>query len=364
MSFVTPFFGSLKEEATVFPCSAAGPLSRANKPHERNQKRVKEDPLYRHWVNIDRVLVLLLDGAHANFCFDFCEITASRSKRLLACLLYVVLDVSKLKKFFNTISITILFLVTASCQQTTSEKTVKLDELISSLILDVAQGDVLVRGHDRQGAEVSVELSCRVRVPEVVVSVESAVLAVQMIGGIGGASDCDGVFQIDLPRGADVSIRTDSGRIELSDVSGDVRLSTYHGDVHIQNTTGLLDVQVATGNVRGESLGGSHGQVYVGDGDVQLYYARVPSFIDIDIIRGNAALLVPESHYSISADTLEGEVDIKGLVDIPNSDRLLWLMVDTGNIRVASKQTSHLPGLPNPAAGAIDHWLGLPNDPN
>ena len=226
-------------------------------------------------------------------------------------------------------------LLLGGCPDKSATTTVEIEEAVQNLTVDVAVGDVVIRGKESGGTVITSDFVCRITPPAVNIHTEADQVTVEMPDGIGGASDCEGFFQIEIPRDASVAVRTGRGHLEISDVSGDVRLATYDGDVRLENLAGSLDVQVAVGRVRGEGIAGSVGRVYSGYGDVELSYGTTPAFVDVDIIHGDVALRVPENAYEISADTLEGNVDITGLKSHKGAERMLWLMVDTGNIRIA-----------------------------
>lgn len=223
----------------------------------------------------------------------------------------------------------------SGCADTAYSTSYEFSSPIERVVVDVAIGDVVVKATDGDESRVDIDVECRVAVPDVDVTLEGRVLSVKMFGGMGGASDCRGHFEIEIPVSAAVFVTTESGDVAASGVSGEVRLTSFKGNISLDTLSGPMEVQAASGTVIGSGLRGSVGRFYVGNGDVDLVYETTPSSVDVDMILGDAKLTVPQNVYNISADTLEGIVDIKGLTSAPEATRLLWLAIDTGDIRIA-----------------------------
>ena len=134
-------------------------------------------------------------------------------------------------------------------------------------------------------------------------------------------------YEIEVPRGATVAVRSASGEIRLSavegavelqsvsgdlfvtDVRGPLRLRTVSGDAAVDRCAGVLDANSVSGDLSFHSCAWPSGQVRTISGDVQgevRLDAKDPIFFNT--VSGDIELATP-SPFELHFDTTSGDLD-------------------------------------------------------
>jgi hypothetical protein len=129
--------------------------------------------------------------------------------------------------------------------------------------LCLSTGDVVVRGWDRGEVRARAEEAGNLRLltPNVRPSPRVEVLVSEDKDSEPGSGDCGSTSMIELmvPRGATVSIQTQNGRVEVSDVA-EARIKALSGDVEVRRISQAIEVSCLSGDV---SVSDSSGPVRV-----------------------------------------------------------------------------------------------------
>jgi DUF4097 and DUF4098 domain-containing protein YvlB len=116
-----------------------------------------------------------------------------------------------------------------------------------------------------------------------------------------GATSVDGVQ-------GSVSVRTQSGAIELNRLGGKTEVTTGSGAVRVDTIAGGLTVKTASSAISAEAIGGTV-HVRTGSGAVDLGLARGG---DVDVETASSAIRVRGAKGSLSAVTQSGRITIEG----------------------------------------------------
>jgi hypothetical protein len=129
--------------------------------------------------------------------------------------------------------------------------------------LCLSTGDVVVRGWDRGEVRARAEEAGNLRLltPNVRPAPRVEVLVTEDKESEPGSGDCGSTSMIELmvPRGATVSIQTQNGRVEVSDVA-EARIKALSGDVEVRRVAQAVEVSCLSGDV---SVSDSSGPVRV-----------------------------------------------------------------------------------------------------
>ena len=118
--------------------------------------------------------------------------------------------------------------------------------------LCLSQGDVIVRGWDKKEVHARAEGAGNVRLltPNVQPAPRVEVLVADDEENEPDSGDCGSAEQVELmvPRGATVNVRTQSGHVDVSDVS-DARVEALSGDVDVRRIARAVQVSCLSGDV-------------------------------------------------------------------------------------------------------------------
>jgi hypothetical protein len=137
---------------------------------------------------------------------------------------------------------------------------------------------------------------------------------------------CHVDFEVTVPRGTkvtghntsgDLSIagvsgvdaKSESGRVELTNVTGDVKLHLTSGHVAIDGLAGKLDFDATSGDLRAEHLkGGAPVNAKTVSGDLHVSVDE-PADVDARGTSGDVEVEAPAGDYQIHTGTRNGDVD-------------------------------------------------------
>jgi len=191
----------------------------------------------------------------------------------------------------------------------------------SSLAVDVDAGDVTVRSEDRddvavdvvkQSSSVGVDLSkfeFRVERPDDRVRLRGAWTG---DGGLSGGPSMD--LDVRVPAALDVSTaRTETGDVDVADVTGDVLARSSTGDVTVRSVAGAVRAETNTGDVVVEDVEAFAG-ASASTGDVDVEVPAVDGDTQVETSTGDVtAAIGSDVDALVRAETSTGDVDVSAL---------------------------------------------------
>ena len=171
--------------------------------------------------------------------------------------------------------------------------------------LSLIAGRVTVRGWDRAEARVRAESEGGT------VRLEHAGSRVALSEERRGRRGDDTRYDLTLPHGTRLVVRTTSGDVESVDVRGEVEIRTTSGDVRIdgasgrtlfESVSGDVEARGLTGPVRGQSVSGS------------VTLDRVAGDVEVETVSGEIAVNQARASF-VRLETTSGDVDFAGPLD-------------------------------------------------
>jgi hypothetical protein len=192
------------------------------------------------------------------------------------------------------------------------DETVTIREQVDLIVIDVAAGDVSVRGNAGD---------------------------VKLTGNFGGAGQ-------DPPRhtlsGGVLTVLSDCGLCggELSiDAPPETELSITvgAGDLVVDGMVARLDAAVAGGSARVRGHGAGPVILDAEIGDVNLAFRDPPDRVDVNVATGFVEIDVPPGGYALELRAPAGSVSIQGIEDDPSSEHQIVARTGAGSISVRGR---------------------------
>jgi DUF4097 and DUF4098 domain-containing protein YvlB len=186
--------------------------------------------------------------------------------------------------------------------------------------LDVTSnhGNIVVRGTDAKTTHVKETVRYRSAKPKVTSDFSAGTLTLEG-GGCGSVlavnSTCSVDYEIDVPRGAKVTLRASAG------------------DVTLHATTAAADLHSEAGNITADGSSSRTLTAKTDAGDVDLAFTAPPSSVDATSSAGNVTVRVPKSTYAVKAGTDLGSHKVK-VTESGSSPHRLHLHSDLGDVSV------------------------------
>ena len=146
-------------------------------------------------------------------------------------------------------------------------------------------------------------------------------------------SPCETSWEVTVPEGLVLDLRTGTGDQVLTGAFGAVSARAGTGDVRWEGAGTSLDVQTGTGELE---LDGAVARVRArtGTGDVRARFARAPDDVQVTTGTGDATVLLPgDARYDASATSGLGELHVEVPVDT-SSPRRVAVRTSTGDAAV------------------------------
>ena len=151
-------------------------------------------------------------------------------------------------------------------------------------------------------------------------------VGLNMVFDIGRRSSFD--LEVEVPRGAAVSIESASAELQLADLTNKLRIRTASGDLALDRIAGTLELDAVSGDARIEAAGGLDLRARTISGDVSVRAPRLGK-AEIGTTSGDVrvdALLAGDGPYGI--ETVSGDVTIVGRMGLRIEARTV-----TGDLR-------------------------------
>ena len=118
-------------------------------------------------------------------------------------------------------------------------------------------------------------------------------------------------YEVAVPVGTRLLLRTTSGDIRARGVRGEVEAHTTSGDVEVQGGATRVTLESVSGDIHGEQLDGSV-RVTATSGDVTL--ERVTGDVEVETVSGEISITDARSKW-VRTETTSGDVDYRGAID-------------------------------------------------
>ena len=171
--------------------------------------------------------------------------------------------------------------------------------------LTLAAGRVTVRGWDRPQARVRAESEGGT------VRLEHGSSRLALREEQRGRRGDDTRYDLTVPYGTRLVVRTTSGDVSSVDVRGEVEIRTTSGDVRIEGASGRTIVESVSGEIEARDLAGPvRGQSVSGDVTLD----RVAGDVEVETVSGEIAVNQARAS-SVRLETTSGDLDFTGPLD-------------------------------------------------
>ncbi|TPV95697.1 MAG: hypothetical protein B7733_08740 [Myxococcales bacterium FL481] len=224
-------------------------------------------------------------------------------------------------------------LLMAGCSQGSDIENRTFDAEVRRVVVDVAVGDINVRGSQRVGAallgemysDTAMSLGIDAKLVDDTLHVSANCPA--------GSGECWAGLRLDVPQHAEVSIAAGHGDVDVTDLLGDLHVSTGAGSVVLLGVGGTVRVEADGGDVMGANLLRGDTWATSESGDISLAFAEPPLVAGLGSVHGTVSLTVPRSQYDLFVDSVEGELDI-GVHHCRAADQQLFARSVYGDVLV------------------------------
>lgn len=206
---------------------------------------------------------------------------------------------------------------------------------ISRLFVDSDTGSVTIVGTDADDITIEAEVSEGLRSTGFRHEVVDSTLELHGSCPTFGSMWCRVTYRIETPRGVDVEVSSDNGRVEISNIDGDVRINADNGSAELADLSGAVAVDGDNGSVVGSGLSSAVADVETDNGRIELSFSAPPDRVNANGDNGSIEVVLPavDSGYDVEADTPNGGETIN-VLDNPESPHAVRLQTDNGSITV------------------------------
>ncbi len=146
-------------------------------------------------------------------------------------------------------------------------------------------------------------------------------------------SACTVDYQVAVPEGMAVQLRSDTGDVLASNIDGALEASSGTGNVEVRGVEGPLRLRASTGDVSAEGVRSDNVDAHSSTGDVVLSFADAPDNVSAITDTGDVRLWLPVGPYRVDTDTDTGDVTTDVDVD-SSSRRTVVARTDTGDVEL------------------------------
>jgi DUF4097 and DUF4098 domain-containing protein YvlB len=132
-----------------------------------------------------------------------------------------------------------------------------------------------------------------------------------------------------------VDADSESGRVELENVTGDVKLHLTSGHASVDGLTGKLDFDATSGDLSAEHLKGGPVNAKTVSGDLNVSLDE-PADVDARGTSGDVHVEAPAGDYQIRTDTRNGDVDNE-LTDNTTAAHKISATTVSGDVDLSSR---------------------------
>ncbi|MFL5575980.1 MAG: DUF4097 family beta strand repeat-containing protein [Gemmatimonadaceae bacterium] len=164
-----------------------------------------------------------------------------------------------------------------------------------------ARSQVRVQARAEEGGEIRFESS----------SSRLSLDVVRQGGRQGGRHGGEAHYELSVPEGTRVLMRSQSGDLAVRAVKGEVEARTISGDVSVEDAARRIEIESVSGDVRAARLAGDV-RAHSVSGEVEL--ADVDGDVDVEAVSGDISVRGARAKVT-RAETVSGDVTYTGTVD-------------------------------------------------
>ncbi|WP_436989976.1 DUF4097 family beta strand repeat-containing protein [Streptomyces sp. enrichment culture] len=207
----------------------------------------------------------------------------------------------------------------------------------ASLTVDSGDGDVVLVPADVKGVEVTRQVDGWVVLgsgPETVWRMDGGTLTLRVTCDA-VVQNCDGRYEVKVPRGVAVSVRGDSGAVSAAGFTSALTVRTDNGDVTVDGARGPLDLATDNGALRVAGATSRTVTARSDNGDIRLALGGTPARVEARSSNGRVDVELPRAAgpYAVDARTDNGTVTADVPRD-PGSSRAVTVYSDNGDVTV------------------------------
>ncbi|MEE9385420.1 MAG: DUF4097 family beta strand repeat-containing protein [Nannocystaceae bacterium] len=235
----------------------------------------------------------------------------------------------------TTTSLGIALLLTAACGPRQETQQFVFDEKVRDVVVDVAEGSVIVRGNGTAGGAVRVETHWRgsaAQRPTFEARILDEMLQVHSYCAT-RSDDCNTDLQLVVPSGVNLIVHSTLGDVEVGRIHGSIDATVGVGDVCLRSTQGDISVELQRGNVVGYGLTTTDTDIQTGEGSLTLQFDALTERVSAATQVGDVDLAMPTGRYNVYADSAVGDVfvSVDTAIHIVPS---VFSRTDRGDVRI------------------------------
>lgn len=146
-------------------------------------------------------------------------------------------------------------------------------------------------------------------------------------------SECSVDYQVAVPAGLDVRLRSDVGDVRASNIEGGVEATTSTGDIEVRGVDGALRLRSSTGDVSAEGVRSDDVNASSSTGDVTLLFLDAPDTVSAVTDTGDVRVLLPSGPYRTTTDSDAGDITVD-IETSPTAQRTVEAHTNTGDVEL------------------------------
>jgi hypothetical protein len=204
---------------------------------------------------------------------------------------------------------------------------------LTSIDIVNSAGSVRIVGSERNTVDVRAEISDGLRSTGERQEVVGDQLQLRSSCPSIGSDWCSVDYEISVPLGFAISIKSDSGLVTVTGTTGSVDINNDDGSVELTDLSGDIVASTDNGSVRGSELTSAMARVDTDNGSVTLEFTAAPTTVTATTDNGSVEVVVPDDGeaYRLDISTDNGGRTEEVPVD-SSSPRSLTLGTDNGHV--------------------------------
>lgn len=147
------------------------------------------------------------------------------------------------------------------------------------------------------------------------------------------SADCSVLYTIRVPEGVQVTARSGSGDVTVTEIEGAVSVETGSGTVFLNTVKGLITVETGSGDIVGTRLEAATATFEAGSGNIDVAFENIIASLFVETGSGNVTAQLAGGPYNLDAATGSGSTDFK-IDDDDTSPNVVTLKTGSGDLTV------------------------------
>lgn len=148
-----------------------------------------------------------------------------------------------------------------------------------------------------------------------------------------GCDDCSIDYELTVPVGVSVKVRTSSGDVDVQGVAS-ADLKTTSGDMNVSGIAGALTTSASSGDLTATGLGGSDVSATASSGTIRLAFVKPPQRVTAKASSGDVTVQVPGGPYATDIHTSSGDQHVTVPTD-PSAGARIQAKTSSGDVTVS-----------------------------